>query len=76
MSENPKNPTAAAIVIIGTIGLITLIFALSYALVALATWVIFTCFGWAWSWQTAVGVWMLVIFVRWALKINKRSDAK
>ena len=77
MSEKSKNLTknlmSFGIVAIGTIGMLVLLLGLSYAMTALVTWLIFSCFGWDWSWQLALGIWLLALFIRWVLK---RSDSK
>ena len=54
-----------AIVLLGTICTLILILAASYGLIALVTWAIFSCFGWPWSWQMALGIWLLTMFLKW-----------
>lgn len=68
--KTSKGTTAmgAAIILLGTICTLILILGVSYGLIALATWAIFSCFGWAWSWQLALGIWLLAIFLRWMHK--------
>ena len=67
-TDTESTILGAGIIMFGTIVMLALILAVSYGLIALATWAIFSCFGWGWSWQMALGIWFLAIFLRWMHK--------
>ena len=58
----------AGIIVFGTICMLAVILGVSYGLVALVTWAICSCFGWMWSWQIALGIWLLAVFLKWMHK--------
>lgn len=67
-----KTFIGAAILVLGTIGYIAFVLAISFGITAAITYGIFVCFGWPWSWTIAFGIWLLTIFIRWVLHSNKK----
>ena len=52
--------------------LVLVLLALSYGITAGLLWLICLCFGWEWwSWQVALGVWLVLVFMKTAFG---RSD--
>lgn len=69
MNKNKESTLmGAGIIVFGTICMLAVILGISYGLVALVTWAICSCFGWTWSWQIALGIWLLTVFLKWMHK--------
>ena len=69
MNKNKESTLmGAGIILFGTICMLAVILGISYGLVALVTWAICSCFGWTWSWQIALGIWLLTVFLKWMHK--------
>lgn len=69
MNKNKESTLmGAGIILFGTICMLAVILGVSYGLVALVTWAICSCFGWTWSWQIALGIWLLTVFLKWMHK--------
>ena len=46
----------------------------SYVITALVTWLICFGFGFEWSWVLSLGVWGIVILLRWIISAAKPKE--
>ena len=47
------------------------VIALSYGITAGLLWLVCLCFGWEWSWQSSLGVWLMLVVLK---AVVGRSD--
>lgn len=59
---------------LGTIGLMLLLYALSFLVVAGLSYLVCLGFGFEWSWLIALGVWAGCMIVRWCFSAARNVD--
>lgn len=65
-----------AIIGVGTVLLIILGLAISWAATAGIIWLISLCFPFTFSWKLATGIWLTICLIKWGLGIGSKSGSK
>lgn len=65
--------TSFATAVLGAL-LIAFVLLLGYLITASLTYVICYCFGWQWSWLIALGVYFVIILIRWTFHSNSERN--